>query len=124
MIALILTLLLSVPDTNYVNTDTTSTILLTFNEPMNSTSLLTLSNYSVIDSATSQNYRIWRVAKIPSGQNNAVVLICERLRYKKTAVITVTGVKDTAGNVINPQKNKFYYYHKGLKESISKPIVR
>lgn len=123
MIAIILTLFFSVPDTVFVNSDTTSTILLTFNEPMNTTSLMNILNYSVIDSATSQNYRIWRVG-IPIGYNNAVVLICERLAYKKTAIITITGVKDTAGNVIDTQKNKFYYYHKGLKESISKPIVR
>lgn len=123
MIALILTLFFASPDSVWINADTTSTILLQFNEPMDSLSLINISNYSVIDSATSQNYRIYRVG-LPSGQNNAVVLICERLRYKRTAIIIANGVKDKAGNLINPQKNKFYFYHKGLKESIPKPIVR
>lgn len=106
---------------NWTNTDTTSTILLTFSEPIQQTGL-TKSCFSLIDSATSHNYRIYGVG-IPLDKNNAVVLISERIQYKKTAIITVNCVKDTAGNEILPN-SKFYYYHQGINRNMQKPSLR
>lgn len=101
------------------NTDTTSTILLTFSEPIKPD--FTINDFSIIDSATGQNYRIWYIG-LPLGRENAVVLICERLRYKSTAIITAA-VRDTANNLLDTLNGKFYYRFNGLKKQIQKPIV-
>lgn len=106
---------------NWTNKDTTTTILLTFSEPIQQSGL-TKSCFSVIDSATSQYYKIYEVG-LPLSQNNAVVLICERISYKKTAIITVNCVKDTSGNEILPN-SKFYYYHSGINRNMQKPNLR
>lgn len=106
---------------NWTNKDTTTTILLTFSEPIQQSGL-TKSCFSVVDSATSYNYQIYNVG-LPLSQNNAVVLICERIRYKKAAIITVNCVKDTAGNEILPN-SKFYYYHQGINRNMQKPNLR
>ncbi len=106
---------------NWTNKDTTTTILLSFSEPIQQSGL-TKSCFSVIDSATSHNYKIYSVG-LPLDQNNAVVIICERILYKKTAIITVNCVKDTAGNEIL-QNSKFYYYHPGINRNLQKPSLR
>lgn len=103
------------------NQDTTSTILITFSEPIQQN--LSIYDFSLIDSATRQNYRLYGFG-YPQSQNNSVVLISERIRYKSTAVLSVTNVTDTAGNVISTENNKFYIYHNGLNINLQKPIVR
>lgn len=106
---------------NWQNTDTTTTILLNFSEPIQKT--LNISDFSLIDSSTRQNYRLYGFG-YPLDRNNAVVLISERIPYKKTTIISVINVKDTAGNVIDTTKNKIYFYHKGIRNDLQKPIVR
>ncbi|MEM4260396.1 MAG: hypothetical protein QXG00_04125 [Candidatus Woesearchaeota archaeon] len=120
-ILLSLMMIVSNPDTAIVNTDTTSIILLKFDEPLNEESVLNIRNYSIKDSIDNYNYKIYRVG-IPKNKPDEVVLVTERLKYKRTAVINVVGVKDTANNVI--QSGTIYYYHRGLKESLGKPVVR
>lgn len=109
------------PQQVWKNTDTTSTILLTFSEPIQKN--LTIFDFTLIDSATSQNYRLYGFG-YPLEQNNSVVLISERIPYKKTVVISVTNVTDTAGNVMDAENNKIFLYHSGLNPNLQKPIVR
>ena len=122
-ISLILTLFVGFlyPQQVWKNTDTTTTILLTFSEPIQKN--LSISDFTLIDSLTRHNYRLYGFG-YPQSQENAVVLISERIPYKKTVVISVTNVTDTAGNVIDPQKNKIFLYHSGLNPNLQKPIVR
>ncbi|GMU99360.1 MAG: hypothetical protein AMXMBFR51_20950 [Ignavibacteriota bacterium] len=105
----------------WVNSDSTSTILLRFSEPIK-TSDLSVNNFSVKDSADLYNYKIYAVG-IPQFIDSCVVIICERLRYKRTVIINAFDLEDLAGNKIDPD-NSVSYYHNGFNPSLGIPLVR
>lgn len=109
-----------------VFTDSTSVILLRFNEPMSMDGLLDKSNYSIADELNhiKKIYRIGLVTQADTmffNDTSAVVLISERLDYKTVYTIKARNVKDRAGNLI-ADKNWAVTIFEGLNRKISKPI--
>jgi len=108
-----------------VFTDSTSVILLRFNEPMSMDGLLDKSNYSITDELNhiKKIYRIGLVTQADTmffNDTSAVVLISERLDYKTVYTIKARNVKDRAGNLI-ADKNWAVTIFEGLNRKISKP---
>lgn len=101
-------------------TDTTSMVLLEFSETMSIEDLLDVSNYKITSEGT--EYKIYKIGivnkieDITPKDTSMVVLITERLPYKKEFFVTVENVKDKAGNKIG-EHNKAWFYFNGFAPS-------
>lgn len=104
-------------------TDTTSVIMLKFSEPMKIEGLLNPDNYQVKTFGENKFWQIYNVGLVNSyrdssgnviqGDSSSIVLVVEKLPYKKTYEITANNVEDKAGNIINPEGKKILYYFNG-----------
>jgi len=120
----------TIPDTsvNRQNQENTSTFLIEFSEPMDTTNLTNINNYSVVDYNTGEPLPIIKIGLVTQLEdivitgNKLVAIITNRVTYKHTYHIVVTGVRDMAGNYI-AGNNDDYYYFSGLRPSFGMPSV-
>lgn len=108
--------------------DTTSTIVLTFSEPMKQWDLSVLDNYKVTDSkgkvipVYSTGYSLDWIQK-DSGLIK-IALLLPRLQYKETYIFIVSNVRDLAGNFIGDQNTVSFFFNGFAPDKISIPIVQ
>lgn len=114
--------------------DTTSVILLKFSEPMSMDSLLFAGNYKVQLDNSQEVFSIYKIGLLKEEQDSAgnivnsdtskIVLVTERLPYKKTFIISASNVKDRAGNLIDSEHKAVWYFHNGYTpDKLTEPEV-
>lgn len=102
-------------DSSYFN-DSTSVVLLEFNENMSLEGLRDLNNYVLIDqdSVRWQIRRIGIVGRLDSTiikDTSVVALLVPRLDYRKEYKVRVTNVKDKAGNFISKDNQGWFFFN-------------
>lgn len=113
MIVLLLIILTTVAPAQ--DTSNTHKILLTFNEPMDRSTLFENSNYTVFDDSLDET-NIRDVGVLPG--DSSVVVFVDWLWYKTSFAIRVFNVRDVAGNVINPGKNTAWFFFNGYDSTL------
>jgi len=109
--------------------DTTSTIVLSFSEPMNIEGLLTASNYSITDEQN-KTYPIYKVGIVKAvdgvliNDTSKVALITKRLPYRMNFMVRAFKVKDKAGNEISSKNTAWFFFNGFAPNKISIPIVQ
>lgn len=109
--------------------DTTSTIVLTFNESMSIEGLLNTSNYSVTDEQN-KTYPIYKVGIVKAvdgvliNDTSKVALITKRLPYRMNFMVRAFKVKDKAGNEISSKNTAWFFFNGYAPDKISNPIVQ
>lgn len=100
-------------------TDSTSVMVVEFNENMSIEGLLDPENYVVKDDSGRQ-YTVYRVGIINEldsiiiPDTSLVGLVIERIPYRTEVTTTVYNVKDKAGNYINPAYNSDWFWWNGF----------
>lgn len=108
----------------WMNKDTTSTFVITFNEDMNPIGIQDVENYSIVDITSLNECIIYGIGIVleQGGQiitgNKMIGIITKRVDYKKTYKITVNNISDVSNNVIDSTHNFLYYYFSGYEPNI------
>ena len=116
------------PDSIHIFTDTTSVILVEFNENMSVEGLRDVNKY-VLKDESNKIYNIYKIGivnvldSIVIRDTSVVVLITERLEYRKEYTVTVTGVKDKAGNFIQNKNTGWFFYNGYAPNKFITPII-
>jgi hypothetical protein len=114
--------------------DTTSVILLEYNEPMSIDSLLHAGNYKILsvdDGKVWQIHKVGLVKELQDSTGNLVIadttliaLVTERLPYRESFEVSVVNVKDRAGNLIDPNHRTVWFFFNGFAPNkFPKPTV-
>jgi hypothetical protein len=118
----------TIPVGVWQNNETTSCFLAEFSVPMDTTNLINKNNYSITDIATGIPLTIQKIGKVQrlediniSG-NKLVVIITNRVTYKKSYMVVVTGVKSISGSYIQGSNSDIYYFN-GMRPSFKKSII-
>jgi hypothetical protein len=113
---------------NWVNRDSTSTFITAFSEDMSIVGLDDAANWSVTDE-TGKEWKIWAVGIVleengkPITGNRKIILVTERVDYKKTYTVRVNNVTDVAGNTIDSLHNSMDYTFVGFDADMQIPNV-
>lgn len=126
VVALLILVLFNSNTNAQIFTDTTSCIVVTFNEPMLlDNELLNPINYFVNDGKKQITvYRVGlinHIGDITVNDTSKVLLITQRLAYKNYTV-KVNNVKDKAGNLIDTTVIVNFSFN-GLNNNINKPTI-
>lgn len=110
------------PPTGFV-TDTTSVMLLEFNESMSTTGLFDENNYSITDDHNNSIpiYQIEIVDTIDGiviPDSSLIALLIPKATYKRSYTTVVNNLTDKDGTAINTEKNTGWYYHSGFAPNL------
>ena len=114
--------------------DTTSVILLEYNEPMSIDSLLYAGNYMVLTVDDGRVWKIYKVGLVKELQDSTgnlvmvdttlVALVTERLPYRKSFEVSVANVRDRAGNQVDPERKTVWFFFNGFAPNrFETPVV-
>ena len=98
----------------------TKYLMIQFSEPMDSASVATITNYSVLTYEL-ESLPITRVRV--STSDSLVVLDVQDVAYKTNYIVIVENVKDKAGNLIDPEHNRALFYFDGFDPDRPRPEV-
>lgn len=110
------------PPTGFV-TDSTSVMLLEFNESMSTTGLFDENNYSITDSKGNSIpiYQIGIVDTIDGmviPDTSLIALLIPKATYKTAYTTVVNNLVDKNNRELNTEKNTGWYYHSGFHSNL------
>ena len=110
------------PPTGFV-TDSTSVMLLEFNESMSTTGLFDDENYSITD-GNGNSIPIYNIEIVDTidgiviPDTTLIALLIPKAQYKRTYTTTVNNLVDKNGRALNTEKNTGWFYYSGFAPNL------
>ena len=116
-------------DSLYNWNDSTSVILIEFDDNMQTEGLRDTANYKLFTANDNRHYKIYKIGivnyidSVTIRDTSLVALITERLPHRKEFTVTVQGVRNKAGLLIGGHNIEWFYFDGYVPNKIRSPQV-